>query len=449
MHMRLTQGGDRAAMGNGGAPAPRLGARTRTQSALRDRVARPVPGASVGRPCGAGGRRDVRRAAFCGHGPAESRAGLLVGRDIALVGGMGQVGRRPIGGSTSTGADYLLTGHKFFCSAPMCDAFLVLARTDADEISCFLVPRWQPDGTRNALYIERLKDKLGNRSNASCEIEFPGTYGQLIGEEGRGSTSSGAMVAGHRLCGAESPAGFMRQALVQALHHTSHRRAFQKRLIDQPLMRAVLADMAIEVEAALALALRIARAMDNAEADASEAMLARIGTAVAKYWNCKRAPALVFEALECHGGPGYIEDCIMPRLYREAPVNSIWEGSANMMALDVLRAVTREPGAAPAFFTELELARGDDAYLDRAIDDLRAELATRDGLEGRMRVIAEKMALTMQGALLTRHGAPEVAAAFCAARLGNNYRGTFGTLPAGCDLDAIIARCAGMTVPRQ
>jgi len=334
---------------------------------------------------------------------------------------------------------YLLTGHKFFCSAPMCDAFLVLANTEEIGISCFLVPRWRPDGTRNNLFIQRMKDKLGNKSNASTEMEFQDTYGVMVGEEGRGIRTIIEMVTGNRLYCAMSSAGIMRQALVQALHHTANRSAFQKRLIQQPLMQNVLADMAVEVEAALTLGLRVAKAMDQID-DPAEAALARIGTAVAKYWNTKRCPSLVVEALECHGGPGYVEESIMPRLYREAPLNSIWEGSGNVMGLDVLRAMGREAEAIPAVMAELEKARGNHPNLDRAIDELRDELADPDGLEGRMRMVTEMIALTLQGALLTRHGDSAVADAFCASRLAPRYRGAFGTLPNGVNLEAIINR---------
>ena len=337
------------------------------------------------------------------------------------------------------GEGYLLTGHKFFCSAPMCDAFLVLANTEGMGISCFLVPRWRPDGSRNNLFIQRMKDKLGNKSNASTEMEFDDTWGVMVGDEGRGIRTIIEMVTGNRLYCAMSSAGIMRQALVQALHHTTHRSAFQKRLIQQPLMQNVLADMAIEVEAALALGLRVAQAMDSMD-DPPEAALARIGTAVAKYWNTKRCPSLVVEALECHGGPGYVEESIMPRLYREAPLNSIWEGSGNVMGLDVLRAIGREPEAILAFMAEVEQARGNHPNLDRAIDDLRDELANSDGIEGRMRMITEMMALTLQGALLTSQGNSAVADAFCASRLAPRYRGAFGTLPKGLDLDTILSR---------
>ena len=370
--------------------------------------------------------------------PAAEKTGAMIGMFMTEKQGGSDVRAnstvaRPIGDG------YLLTGHKFFCSAPMCDAFLVLANTEVMGISCFLVPRWRPDGTRNTLFIQRMKDKLGNHSNASTEIEFQDTYGVMVGEEGRGIRTIIEMVTGNRLYCAMSSAGIMRQALVQALHHTSHRSAFQKRLIQQPLMQNVLADMAVEVEAALALGLRVAQAMDRMD-DPAEAALARIGTAVAKYWNTKRCPSLVVEALECHGGPGYVEESIMPRLYREAPLNSIWEGSGNVMGLDVLRAMGREAEAIPAVMAELEKARGNHPNLDRAIDDLRDELADPEGLEARMRMVTEMMALTLQAALLTRHGDSPVADAFCASRLAPRYRGAFGTLPKGLDLDAIISR---------
>ena len=370
--------------------------------------------------------------------PAAEKTGAMIGMFMTEKQGGSDVRAnstvaRPIGDG------YLLTGHKFFCSAPMCDAFLVLANTEVMGISCFLVPRWRPDGTRNTLFIQRMKDKLGNHSNASTEMEFQDTYGVMVGEEGRGIRTIIEMVTGNRLYCAMSSAGIMRQALVQALHHTSHRSAFQKRLIQQPLMQNVLADMAVEVEAALALGLRVAQAMDRMD-DPAEAALARIGTAVAKYWNTKRCPSLVVEALECHGGPGYVEESIMPRLYREAPLNSIWEGSGNVMGLDVLRAMGREAEAIPAVMAELEKARGNHPNLDRAIDDLRDELADPEGLEARMRMVTEMMALTLQAALLTRHGDSPVADAFCASRLAPRYRGAFGTLPKGLDLDAIISR---------
>ncbi len=376
--------------------------------------------------------------------PAAEKTGAMIGMFMTEKQGGSDVRANstvavPLSAERGIGAEYLLTGHKFFCSAPMCDAFLVLANIEGMGISCFLVPRWRPDGDRNHLFLQRMKDKLGNRSNASTEMEFQDTYGVRVGEEGRGIPAIMEMVTGNRLYCTMASAGIMRQALMQALHYTSHRSAFQKRLIHQPLMRNVLADMAIEVEGALALGLRIARAMDRTN-NPEEAALARIGTAVAKYWNTKRCPSLVVEALECHGGPGYIEESIMPRLYREAPLNSIWEGSGNVMGLDVLRAMTREPETIQAFLTELEKARGNDNHLDNAITELHQELSDPDGKEGRMRMITELMALTLQGALLTTHSPSAVAESFCASRLAPRYRGAFGTLPKGCDLDAIISR---------
>ena len=370
--------------------------------------------------------------------PVNEKTGAMIGMFMTEKQGGSDV-RANSTSAQPFGEGYLLTGHKYFCSAPMCDAFLVLANTENMGISCFIVPRWRPDGSRNNLFIQKTKDKLGNRSNASTEIELQDTWGIMLGDEGRGIRTIIEMVTGNRLYCAMSSAGIMRQALVQALHHTSHRSAFQKRLIQQPLMQNVLADMAVEVEAALALGLRIARAMDTAN-DPAEAALARIGTTVAKYWNTKRCPSLVVEALECHGGPGYIEESIMPRLYREAPLNSIWEGSGNVMGLDVMRAIGREPETISALMAEVEKARGNNPNLDRAIDDLRDELANPDGIEARMRTITEMIALTLQGALLTCHGESAVADAFCASRLAPRYRGAFGTLPKGLDLDAIISR---------
>ena len=376
--------------------------------------------------------------------PANEKTGAMIGMFMTEKQGGSDVRANstvavPDGTATGIGAGYLLTGHKFFCSAPMCDAFLVLANTGDSGISCFLVPRWRPDGSRNNLFIQRLKDKLGNRSNASSEIELHDTFGVMVGEEGRGIRTIIEMVTGNRLYCAMSSAGIMRQALVQALHHTTHRSAFGRKLIDQPLMKNVLADLALESESALALGLRMAQAMDNTS-EASEVALARIGTAIAKYWNTKRCPSMVFEALECHGGPGYIEESIMPRLYREAPINSIWEGSGNVVSLDVLRAMTREPDTVPALLAEVEAARGNDAHLDRAIDELKNDLSDTDDIEGHMRSIAETMALTLQGALLTCQAPSAVAEAFCASRLAPRYRGAFGTLPKGLDFDTLINR---------
>ncbi|MCP5373199.1 MAG: acyl-CoA dehydrogenase family protein [Hyphomicrobiales bacterium] len=346
------------------------------------------------------------------------------------------------GAARGPGAAYRLTGHKFFCSAPMSDAFLTLAYTD-DGLSCFLVPRWKPDGSRNGLYLQRLKDKLGNRSNASAEMELQDTHGVMVGDEGRGVRTIIDMVQGTRYYCCFGSAALMRQGLVQALHHTTHRAAFQKKLIQQPLMRNVLADLAIEAEAAIALTLRIGRALDAAPGDPAAAAFARLATAIGKYWICKRAPGHAYEAMECHGGPGYIEDSPLPRLYREAPVNSIWEGSGNVICLDVLRALARDEGALPAVLDELAAARGGNAALDAAVDALGAELADRAEPELRARRLTESLAVALQASLLVRHAPAAVADAFCASRLGGRWSGAYGTLPAGCDFDAIIDRARG------
>ena len=372
--------------------------------------------------------------------PVEQKNGATMGMFMTEKQGGSDV-RTNTTFAVSDGDGYRLTGHKFFCSAPMCDAFLTLAYSDGG-LSCFLVPRWIHTGERNNLNIQRLKDKLGNRSNASSEMEFLDTWGVMVGEEGRGIRTIIDMVQGNRYYCCFSSAALMRQGLVQALHHTAHRTAFQKKLIDQPLMKNVLADLAIEVEAALALTLRVGRAMDEAESNESAAALARIGTAIGKYWVCKRAPGHIYEALECHGGPGYIEDSIMPRLYREAPLNSIWEGSGNVMCLDVLRALGREPAAIPALLEELDAARGGHNLLDAAIDALKMELADLENLELRARGITELMATALQGALLVRHAPLEVADAYCVSRLGQRWTGAYGTLPTDMDFDAIIARAA-------
>ncbi|MBL6598905.1 MAG: acyl-CoA dehydrogenase family protein [Alphaproteobacteria bacterium] len=347
---------------------------------------------------------------------------------------------RPLGAATGIGAEYLLTGHKFFCSAPMCDAFLTLAGTDAGGISCFLVPRWRPDGERNTLLLQRIKRKLGNTSNASTEMELQDTWGVMVGEEGRGIRTIIDMVQGNRVYCAMASAALMRQGLVQALHYTRNRSAFQKRLAQQPLMRNVLADLAVESEAALVLGLRIARAMDEAPTNEDAAALARIGTAIAKYWNSKRAPSHVFEALECHGGSGYIEESIMPRLYREAPLNSIWEGSGNVICLDVLRAMQREPHAIPALLAELYTARGIDAGLDRAIKTLEEELANPADLEVRARSLTERIAVTLQATLLSLHAPEATARAFRSSRLSGDGTRAFGGLSPDTDFDVILER---------
>ncbi|WP_435271736.1 DNA alkylation response protein [Streptomyces parvulus] len=365
----------------------------------------------------------------------------------ALLAGMGMTEKQ--GGSdvrtnTTTATPsaepgvYTLRGHKWFTSAPMSDVFLVLAQAP-EGLSCFLVPRVLPDGTRNTFRIQRLKDKLGNRSNASSEPEFDGTVAWLVGLEGRGVKTIIEMVNCTRLDCVMSSATLMRKTLVEAGHHVRHRTAFGARLVDQPLMRNVLADLALESEAATALTLRLAGAADRAvRGDTAEAAFRRIATAVGKYWVTKRGPAFTAEALECLGGNGYVEESGMPRHYREAPLLSIWEGSGNVNALDVLRALGRSPATAHALFAELALARGADARLDAAVARLQTGLTGAS--ETGARRLVELMALTLQASLLVRHAPPAVADAFCATRLGGDWGHAFGTLPDSADLDGVLAR---------
>jgi putative acyl-CoA dehydrogenase len=333
-----------------------------------------------------------------------------------------------------------LTGHKWFCSAPMCDLFLVLAQTD-EGVTCFALPRVLPDGSRNAGFqLQRLKDKLGNRSNASSEVEFRGALARLVGEPGRGVPTIIEMVNHTRLDCVIGTAAGMRAAVAQATWHAAHRSTFGKRLAEQPLMVNVLADLAIESEAATAVALRLARAYDEAPGDPGADAFKRLATAVAKYHVCKRAPGHAFEALECLGGNGYVEASGMPRLYREAPLASIWEGSGNVMALDVLRALARSPEAFDAFFAEIDEAAGDDPRLDAFAAATRAEFGDVEALEPRARRVVERMALCLQGSLLVRYAPPAVADAFCAARLAGDAGLHYGTLPPGADAAAIVAR---------
>jgi len=344
------------------------------------------------------------------------------------------------------GGEYELSGHKWFCSAPMSDIFLVLAQAE-EGLSCFLLPRILPDGSRNAFHIQRLKDKLGNRSNASSEIELHGAWARMVGEPGRGVPTIIEMVGHTRLDCVIGTAAGMRVGVVNATHHAAHREAFGRRLIDQPLMRNVLADLCIESEAATVLAMRLARAYDEADADAqagedsSDAQLfKRLATAVGKYWVCKRAPNHACEALECLGGNGYVEESGMPRLYREAPLASIWEGSGNVMSLDVLRALTRSPRSLEVFLAEVELAAGGDRRLDARVKQLKDQFSDPATLETRARRVVESMALCLEGSLLVRDAPPAVADAFCASRLGGDGGLEYGTLPADSDFEAIIAR---------
>jgi putative acyl-CoA dehydrogenase len=351
----------------------------------------------------------------------------------------------PLNGG-GAGAEYEIVGHKWFCSAPMSDVFLVLARTD-EGVSCFLMPRILPDGSRNAFHIQRLKDKLGNHSNASSEVEFHGAWARMVGEPGRGVPTIIEMVGHTRLdCVIGSAAG-MRSGVVAATHHAVHREAFGKTLVEQPLMRNVLADLCVESEATTALAMRLARAYDEAHLDAENGenetdaqLFKRLATAVGKYWTCKRAPNHAFESLESLGGNGYVEESGMPRLYREAPLASIWEGSGNVMSLDVLRALTRAPRALEVFLAEVREADGGDRRLDARIGELEGQFADPATLETRARRVVESMALCLQGSLLVRHGAPAVADAFCASRLSPEGGLEYGTLPPGVDFGAIIQR---------
>jgi len=388
--------------------------------------------------------------------PAPDKAGALCGMAMTEKQGGSDVRAntttaQPLNG----GGEYELTGHKWFCSAPMCDVFLVLAQAPGG-LSCFLLPRFTPDGMRNRMHLQRLKDKLGNRSNASSEVEFRGAWARMIGEEGRGVPTIIEMVNHTRLdCSLGGAAG-MRMGVAQAIHHCSERAAFGKRLIDQPLMQNVLADLAIESEAATVAAMRLARAYDEAspDPDASSAPtpgasgsadafeFRRLANATLKYWITKRAPAHAAEALECFGGNGYVEESGMPRLYRESPLNSIWEGSGNVQCLDVLRGMARNPASVEAFFGEVAEAAGADRRLDDATAELREELTDLDAIESRARRVVEWMALVLQGSLLVRYGDQAVADAFCASRLGGDAGRAFGTLPPGTDFQRIIERHA-------
>jgi putative acyl-CoA dehydrogenase len=365
--------------------------------------------------------------------PATKR-GLLAGMGMTEKQGGSDVRANTTTAAGNGDGTWRLRGHKWFTSAPMCDLFLVLAQAPAG-LSCFLVPRVLPDGTRNVFRIQRLKDKLGNRSNASSEPEFDDTVAWLVGDEGGGVRTIIEMVAMTRLdCVTGSAAG-MRAALSQAIHHCRHRRAFGRVLADQPAMRNVLADLAVESEAATVLALRLAGAVDR-----GEQAFQRLAVAVAKFWVCKRQPAVVGEALECLGGNGYVEESGLPRLYRDAPLNSIWEGSGNVQALDVLRTLRREPDSLAALLAEVAAAAGADRRLDAAAAALPAMLTGVD--PGQARRVVERMALVLQGSLLVRHAPAEVADAFCASRLGGDWGHTFGTLPAGSAVGAILERAA-------
>lgn len=338
------------------------------------------------------------------------------------------------------GQAYELVGHKWFVSAPMSDAFLVLAQTE-NGLSCFLVPRWRPDDSKNPLQIQQLKSKMGNVANASCEAELRGAFGWMIGEEGRGVRTIIEMVASTRYdCMIGSSAG-IRQATVQAIHHASHRSAFGSLLSDQPLMQNVLADLALESEAALAFTMRMARAMDN-QHDEHERLLTRIATPIGKYWICKRTPAHAYEAMEVIGGSGVMETHIMPRLFRESPVNAIWEGSGNVQCLDILRAIEKQPEVLDALFTEISAARGADKRFDAFCGALKNALTNQQDIIYRARNLADRMALALQGALLIQYAPDYIADAFCAGRLTEHSTQNYGNLPTGLDCRAIINRAS-------
>ncbi|KKC03807.1 acyl-CoA dehydrogenase family protein [Mycobacterium nebraskense] len=335
---------------------------------------------------------------------------------------------------------YSLTGHKWFTSAPMCDIFLVLAQAPGG-LSCFLLPRVLPDGTRNRMFLQRLKDKLGNHANASSEVEYDGATAWLVGEEGRGVPTIIEMVNLTRLDCTLGSATSMRTGLTRAIHHAQHRKAFGAYLIDQPLMRNVLADLAVEAEAATIVAMRMAGATDKAlRGDEQEALLRRIGLAASKYWVCKRATPHAAEALECLGGNGYVEDSGMPRLFREAPLMGIWEGSGNVSALDTLRAMATRPECVEVLFTELAESAGADPRLGAHVERLRQDLTDLDTIAHRARKVAEDICLGLQGSLLVRHGHPAVAEAFLTTRLDRQWGGAYGTMPAGLDLAPILER---------
>src|SRR6476469_9161872 len=368
----------------------------------------------------------TKRGALAGMGMTEKQGGSDVRANVTQA------------RATSSDGEYTLHGHKWFTSAPMNDVFLVMAQADAG-VTCFVVPRVLTDGTRNGLDVVRLKDKLGNRSNASSELEFAGTVAHRLGDEGRGVRTIIEMVAATRLDCVLGSTSLMRRALSEASWHAAHRSAFGSLLADKPLMQNVVADLAVESEAATALAIRLAAAVDNLH-DPHEAALRRIALPLAKFWVCKRTPAMVAESRECLGGNGYVEESTMPLLFRESPLNSIWEGSGNVNALDVLRALGREPEVLEAWLIEVGLAQGEDPRLDRAIEGVLSMLADTTTLEVSARRLAGQMAACLQGSLLVRFAPPSIADAFCATRLGGDYNGTLGTLPVGTDLKLIVER---------
>ncbi|HEU4661562.1 MAG TPA: isovaleryl-CoA dehydrogenase [Pseudolabrys sp.] len=372
--------------------------------------------------------------------PATEKKSALFGMGMTENQGGSDLRTNTTRAEPTSDGSFRLTGHKWFMSAPMCDAFLVLAQAPKG-LSCFLLPRWTPDGERNAMQIIRLKDKLGNKSNASSEVEFFGAYAQLVGEEGRGIPTIIEMGNYTRLDCVIGSSSLMRAAVAQAIHHAKYRTAFQKHLVDQPQMTNVLADLALESEAALALAMRLARAYDDI--DEAAMVFRRVATPAAKFWICKRAAVVSQEAMEVLGGSGYIEECVLPRIYREAPVNSIWEGSGNIMCLDVLRALDRTSGAADVLLSEIEPAAAENSALNAFVGRLRQRLSgSKRADESQARALSRDLVLALQAALLIEYAPPAVADAFCASRLDGGGTGVFGMLPHGVDAQAIVARAA-------
>ncbi len=371
--------------------------------------------------------------------PMAEKAGVTIGMGMTEKQGGSDVRANTTVAHAIGGDEYELVGHKWFFSAPMCDAFLVLAQL-AEGPTCFLLPRWRPDGTLNAMRIQRLKDKLGNWSNASSEVEFQRAWAQRIGEAGRGIATILEMVSLTRLDCVVGSAAEMRQSLVQALHHTAHRRAFGRRIVEQPLMRQVLADMALEVEAHTALTMRIAAAVDRGGSDPAEAAFARMATAVGKFWVCKRAPSFVNEAQECLGGAGYVEESPLPRLYREAPLNSIWEGSGNIQCLDMLRAMRRDPESLAAIRAEIEPLTAEHRALAETLAEIDSLLAQPADLERQARYLGERLALALQAALLWRHAPAEIAEAFCRTRLQAGSGRSFGATRAELPVALLLQR---------
>lgn len=366
--------------------------------------------------------------------PPEEKDGLVVGMTLTEKQGGSDLRANTTVAVPVGDGEYRLTGHKWFCSAPMCDAFVVTARAP-EGLSVFLVPRWV-GGERNTFRLQRLKDKLGNRSNASSEVEFEDTRAFLVGEAGSGVKAVLPMLHRTRFDCIVGSTALMRQSVSQAAWHVRHRHAFGKRLVDQPLMTNVVADLALESEAAMALALRLASAFD-VEGDAVEEAFRRIALSVGKYWVCKRSPGVVTEALECHGGNGYVEEWPMARLYREAPLYGIWEGTGNVIALDVLRALAREPETGPAFLAELDRARGLDDRYDAAVDELESRLGRPD--EAGARRLVERMGVVLQAGLLLRHAPQAIAEAFLVTRLAGDHL-AYGTLPSAVGTAALLER---------